>query len=161
MFVCICHFNPVSAQISAQSVSKPLYANSGFLQPGPGPGPAPDSTPAPSQSLVQQGQVQSSSQLNYMISGTIGYKWYSKIMQLVKLRVIKQTVNTINCIPILSLIYFCFRCRISSPQTSLCRSVSAPNSNLTLFIIPSYVFIEVRFGCFCVIFRSMRLSSRL
>ncbi|XP_016117440.1 uncharacterized protein [Sinocyclocheilus grahami] len=50
-----------SSKISAQSVSKPLHANSGFLQPDPAPGNAPDSVPSPahipSVSLPLQGQM--------------------------------------------------------------------------------------------------------
>ncbi|XP_058619680.1 uncharacterized protein si:ch211-149b19.4 [Onychostoma macrolepis] len=46
-----------NSKISAQSVSKPLHAKSGFLQPDPAPDSAPSPTPVPSESLVQQGQM--------------------------------------------------------------------------------------------------------
>lgn len=95
---CRCHFNYFSAQISAQSVSKPLHASSGFLQPDPTPDAAPSPARVLSESLPLQGQVQSSSQFTHTSSAC------SVLMPF--------------------LISFCFRCQILSPQTFLCRSVS-------------------------------------
>ncbi|XP_026056144.1 uncharacterized protein LOC113041691 isoform X1 [Carassius auratus] len=49
-----------SSKISAHSESKPLHANSGFLQPDPAPDSAPSPTHLPSESLPLQGQFQMS-----------------------------------------------------------------------------------------------------
>ncbi|XP_026056145.1 uncharacterized protein LOC113041691 isoform X2 [Carassius auratus] len=86
-----------SSKISAHSESKPLHANSGFLQPDPAPDSAPSPTHLPSESLPLQGQVQISSQFTHTSSAC--------------------SVLTAF------LISFSFRCHILSPQMSLCRSI--------------------------------------
>ncbi|XP_042606503.1 uncharacterized protein LOC122141901 [Cyprinus carpio] len=74
---CRCHFNYFSAQISAQSVSKPLHASSGFLQPDPTPDAAPSPARVLSESLPLQGQMSN------FVSSNVPLQVYSFVQQAV------------------------------------------------------------------------------